>query len=112
LQVLTEQHSPVCVSGIPPAEQGKVLCLVERGGLAVQVRRQKRLVQRAMGLCTWESDLANVTEINDRTGHEVGGGVHSIQDSDSGVCVRLTTCGYCLTQKTSPESFLGSGRLC
>ena len=88
---LTERHGTVCVTGISPADLGKVLCLVEREGLAAQVTGQKRLVQSATDrLCAWESDLATeakatrafcsscagrelmpVTEMTDRNGRVV-----------------------------------------
>ncbi len=44
---LTERHGTVSVTGISPADLGKVLCLVEREDLAAQVTGQKRLVQSA-----------------------------------------------------------------
>ena len=89
--VQTEQHDSVCISCIAPADLGKVLFLVEQGGLEAQLKGQKRLVQSATDrLCAWESELAKeakatkaycsscerrdltpVTEIDDRTGRSV-----------------------------------------
>jgi len=89
--VQTELHGSVCISGIAPADLGKVLCLAEQGGLKAQLAGQKRLVQSATDrLCAWESDLAKeakatkaycsscgcrdlwpVTEIEDQTGRSV-----------------------------------------
>ena len=87
----TERDGSVCISGITPADLGKVLCLVEREGLEAQLTGQKRLVQSVTDrLCAWESDLAKeakatkaycsccggrdllpVTEIVDQTGRLV-----------------------------------------
>jgi hypothetical protein len=40
----TELQGSVCISGIAPADQGKVLGLPEQGGLRAQLAGQKRLV--------------------------------------------------------------------
>jgi ribonuclease HI len=89
--VQTELQGSVCISGIAPADLGKVLGLAEQGGLKAQLAGQKRLVQSATDrLCAWEFDLAKeakatraycsscgcrdlwpVTEIDDRTGRSV-----------------------------------------
>ena len=49
----------VCVSGIQPADLGRILSLVEQGGLGAVLVGRKRLVQGVTDrLCAWESELA------------------------------------------------------
>ena len=49
----------VCVSGIKPADLGRILTLAEQGGLRTELIRQKRIVQGVTDrLCAWESELA------------------------------------------------------
>ena len=49
----------VCVSGIKPADLGRILTLAEQGGLRAELIRQNRIVQGVTDrLCAWESELA------------------------------------------------------
>jgi hypothetical protein len=49
----------ICISGIQPSDLGRVLALVEQGGLGAALAGRKRLVQGvADRLSSWESELA------------------------------------------------------